>query len=369
MRRRSIGRPALAAMIAPALAVAIQAATALAPAGAGAAVDGIPAVHQPGWTLRLAIQYLPGIHSKYLAVVAWRRQAWFLGGSDINGHGVPEIEHRAHGRWVPVSLSSIPGLHSWIAAASATSASGVWAVTALGGAVLHWNGASWAAAPRGGWQPGTQFTGITALAGRSVWLFGAAGRHHRGAGTWHWDGSRWTRVRGIAGAIRKASAAPGAGAWAIGMAGGRAALLRLSRGSWLRVSPQALAGFTGFTDIAVFSAGNVWVAGLVAGVPKLAHFDGTRWVRLAMPGTGPATGLCRNGRGGLWVIANQGTSQAIVRQRSAAGHWSTATVSPDATNHLFACALVPGTRAVWGAGQAAGLRGTAAAAYGIGALP
>jgi len=364
---------ALAAGIAPALGATAPAAKAPAAANVRPAAWPSPAASPSGWTLRLAIQYLTGAdHSKYLAVVAGRRQAWFFGGSDIGGHGVPEIERRTGGRWVPVPLSSIPGLHSWIAAASAASANDIWAVTSLGGAVLHWDGRTWAAASRGGWLAGTQFTGISAVAPGSVWLFGTRGKHHPGAGTWHWDGTRWTRVRGIAGGIRQASAASAAGIWAIGRTGGTmSALFRLGGGSWHRLAPRALAGFR-YSDVVAFSPVNVWVAGSVAGTPKLGHFNGTGWTRLAMPGRVAATGICRNGRGGLWVIANPGTGQAFVRQRSAAGRWSKAGVSQSQTNRVLACALVPGTRAAWGAGQAEGLRGmrgTAAAVYGFGRLP
>jgi hypothetical protein len=360
-----LGRTGRAAIAATAAAILVAAILVAAPATAATWPQ---AAGHRGWTLRLAIQYLPGHHSQYPTVLAWRRQAWFLGGSDIGGHGVPEIERRAHGRWTPVPLSSIPSLHSWIAAASATSASDIWAVTALGGAVLHWNGRSWTLAQRGGWQAGTQFTGISALSRHSVWLFGVTGRHHPGAGTWHWDGTGWTRVRGIAGVIAKASALSAASAWAIGEAAGAGALLRLAGGSWRLVSPPALAGFA-YTAVAAFSPGNVWVAGSVAGVPKLGHFDGTTWTRLTMPGKRAARGLCRDGSGGLWVIANPATGPAIVRERSAAGHWARLTVSQDTASHLLACALVPGTRAAWGAGQSAGLRGSAAAAYGIGGTP
>jgi hypothetical protein len=111
------------------------------------------------------------------------------------------------------------------------------------------------------------------------------------------------------------------------------------------------------------------VAGSVSGVPKLAHFDGSGWTRLAMPGSVAATGMCRNGTGGLWVIANSRTGPSIIRQRSAAGRWSKATIGSSPADQVVACALVPGSASAWGAGKSSAIAGTAAAAYGHGTLP
>jgi hypothetical protein len=179
-------------------------------------------------------------------------------------------------------------------------------------------------------------------------------------------------VRGNAGGIRQGSAASATDIWAIGgIAGSMNALFQLSSGTWRHVAPGPLAGFR-YSDILAMAPANVWVAGSVSGIPKLAHFNGSGWTRLAMPGSVAATGICRNGHGGLWVVANSGTGPSILRERSAAGHWSTAPVSSSSVNEVLACALVPGSQATWGAGKAAGLpggRGTAAAAYGYGSLP
>lgn len=330
-----------------------------------------PAARKAQWVPKLVTQYEPATnHSQYLAVISGPADTWFFGGSNLAGPGVPEVARRIGGGFRFPALP--PGLHSWIVAASAHAPRDIWAVTYLGGAVLHWNGAAWALAPRGGWRrAGTQFTGITAAAANSVWLFGAGSRRYRGAGTWHWDGAHWTHVRGIAGGIRQASAASATDIWAIGGIGGSLnALMQLRGTAWRHIAPAALAGFR-YSDLLALAPGNVWVAGSVSGIPKLAHYDGSRWTRAAMPGSVAATGICRNGGGGLWVIANSGKGPSIVRQRSAAGSWTSATVSSSSANEVLACALVPGTRAVWGAGKAAVLQGpgTAAAAYGYGRVP
>ena len=236
-------------------------------------------------------------------------------------------------------------------------------MTYLGGSVLRWNGGAWRTAPRGGWKTGTRFTGITAISRTDVWVFGTSGKRHRGAGTWHFNGTRWTRQNGAAGGIFQASRAGRGDIWGIGNAGSQGnALLHFDGSAWRRVRPAALAGFR-YTHLLALAPGNVWVAGSVGSVPKLGHFDGRGWTVLRMPGTTAATGMCRDGLGGLWVIANSGLSPSFVRERASDGTWSKSVVSTSAASRVLACALVPGSSRTWGAGQTTAPRGSAAAAY------
>ncbi len=323
----------------------------------------LPQTGLPPWTLKLAIHYLPPAtnRSQYDVVLAWPGQAWFLGGTDVGGHGKPKAERITNGS--PQSTALPTGPHSWITAASAPAPSDIWAVTFLGGSVLNWNGSAWRNEPRGGWKSGTRFTGITALSKTDVWVFGTRGRNHPGAGTWHFTGTTWKPVKGVAAGIFQASAAGRSDIWGIGNAGHPGnALFHFGGSAWRRVMPAVLAGFT-YSHVLALSQTNVWVAGQVAGVPKLGHFDGHGWTRLRMPGTTAGTGMCRDGRGGLWVIANPGTAPSVVLNRSASGTWAKAKVSGNAADEVLACALVPGTVRAWGAGKAVAPQGSAAAAY------
>src|SRR5258706_460799 len=139
---------------------------------------GVRAGSLPAWTLRLAFHYLPPAtnHSQYDVVLAWPGQAWFLGGTDIGGHGKPKAERIKNG--IPRAFLLPAHEHSWITAASAPAPTDIWAVTFLGGYVLHWNGSRWLAAPRGNWQTGARFTGITAVSPTDVWGFGTRGPRH-----------------------------------------------------------------------------------------------------------------------------------------------------------------------------------------------
>lgn len=335
------------------LVLAVVALAAGTPAAAAAPV--------PSWRLRLAIQYLPPAtnRSQYDVVMTEPGEVWLLGGSDVGGHGHPVAERLVNG--IPHAVAFPSGPHSWVTAASAVSPHDIWAVTALGGSVLTWNGSAWTVAVRGAWKAGTRFTGITAISPKNVWVFGTKGSRYPGAGTWHWTGTRWTRVTGVS--IYQASKASATDLWAVGEAAGTmSALLHSGGTAWRRVTPAALAGFT-YARVLALAPRNVWVTGSLAGGPELGHFDGHGWTAVAMPGQVTATGLCPDGRGGLWVIANTGVAPSRVLHRSVSGIWTTASVSSRAADKVLACGLVPGTTMAWGAGQSKAPQGSAAAAY------
>ena len=113
-------------------------------------------------------------------------------------------------------------------------------------------------------------------------------------------------MNGAAGGVFQASAAGAADLWGIGNAGATGnALLHFGGSAWRRVRPAALAGFT-YTHVLALSQSDVWVAGSVAGRPEARSLRRSRLDGADMPGQTAATGMCRDGRGGLWVIANSG---------------------------------------------------------------
>jgi len=154
--------------------------------------------------------------------------------------------------------------------------------------------------------------------------------------------------------------------WAIGnLRGTNNALLRFQGNRWRHERPSSLVGFS-YSFVLVLGPRNIWVAGTAGGTPELAHYDGRSWTPISMPGFVPATGMCRDGRGGLWVIANPGFGASAVMHRSAGGVWTSAPVSKTSADEVLACAVLPGRTATWGAGKASAPAGTAAAAYGYG---
>lgn len=363
-RRRSSAAGVLTVLaIAGALAVLAVLAVGGSSAVAGNLAAGPGPAGAASWQLKLAIHYLPPVtnRSQYDAVLAEPGRTWLFGGSNVGGPGKPKIESITNG--VPHAASLPAGPHSWIAAASATGPGDIWAVTYLGGSVLRWNGSAWATVPRGGWQPGTRFTGITAVSPTDVWLFGTAGHRYPAGGTWHLAGPAWTRVRGVAAGIFQASKAGPGDLWAVGNAGAPGnGLFHFGGRTWQRIKPAPLDGFR-YSRVLALGPHDVWVTGSVAGTPKLGRYDGRGWTLLRMPGTTVGSGLCRDGRGGLWVIANTGSSPSVVLDRASSGTWTRAKVSSNAADKVLACGPLPGTQRTWGAGQAAAPSGTAAAAY------
>ncbi len=327
-----------------------------------------PVTSQKTWVLKLATRYFPppSSHSQFTSVIAEGRTGWFFGGSNFAGRGRPVVLLYNGGHRSPALPS---GLHSWIAGASAVAPNDIWAVTFLGGSVLHWNGLNWAQVRNGGWSTKAQLTGILAFSPHNVWLFGARGPSHRGAGTWHLSGTKWTQVRGVAADIYRASAVSSSDMWGIGgIRGTLNALLRFRRGKWLHETPANLAGFS-YSYVLALGPGNVWVAGSVAGSPELGHYNGSGWAALSVPALVPPSAMCRDGRGGLWVIANPGLGPSSVLDRSARGGWTTVPVGTTSASEVLACALLPRTTAAWGAGKAPAPNGSAAAVYGYGKVP
>jgi hypothetical protein len=358
------------AWTAPAALLLAAAAVAVAAPQAAAGVPAQAAGTSTGWRLRLAIHYLPATNrSQYTAVVADRAGVWLFGGSNLAGPGVPVIEFRTSRTWQSAQLPA--GLHSWIAGASAVSATDIWAVTHAGGTVLHWDGQSWTAVLPGGWAAVTsEFTGVTALAGDNVWLFDAGRAGHPGAGAWNWDGASWLRGPAIAARVYQASADSPADLWAIGRTSrGLTAVLHDAAGHWTRVRARALAGLH-FTAVLAESVRSVWLAGAAGpGRPLLVHWNGSRWTAIAAPGTAPPAGLCAAGAGTVWVAPGASRGSPAMLRYARRGGWSRWPVSASPASPIAACAPVRGGASAWGAGTVSAAPGTAAAAYAFGSVP
>jgi hypothetical protein len=138
----------------------------------------------PGWRLAYRHLYSPG-NSSYYGIAAVKGAAWAVGGADVTGplDGVPVAAHWRNGQWVAMSMP--PHLSDALWAVSADSATDAWAVSNLGGYVLHWHNGRWSLAHR--WPESglaRELTGVTAFSPTNVWVFGGSGGNP-GLGTWH----------------------------------------------------------------------------------------------------------------------------------------------------------------------------------------
>jgi hypothetical protein len=317
------------------------------------------AAPSPGWRIVFSHQYGAGSFSDFSAVAATSASnAWAFGGTDLSGvgSGSPAAEHWQGGSW---KASKLPGgLASAINAASAPSASDVWAVSDEGGYILHFNGTSWSTASKRFTGFG-ELTGVTAFSPSNVWVFGGPGADP-GFGTWHFNGKSWTKSpMATMDGIAFASALSPSSMWAIGaVSAGEDSVFRYT-GSWHQVTASALSGLQ-FHAILARSAGNVWALANIATNafrPYLAHLTGSWWSRIKIPYSVDPTDLSSDGSGGLWMTAVDSANAGWVIHRSASGHWSRVSLGKSA--RMFGLALIPGTASLWGAGsvdQSAGSR-------------
>jgi hypothetical protein len=329
--------------------------TAAASAAALALALAVPAqAAGTSWSVVLTHHYGAATnYSAYQAVVApGADDAWAFGTTNGAGEpapGTPVAEHWNGTKWSSSALPS--GLSSEIFAASAVSASSVWAVTEVGGDILHWNGSAWSVSDH---IPGNDllFSGITAVSNSDVWAFGFA-EVGPGLGTWHYNGHTWTQVTGSAVGLESASAVSASNIWAIGSSaeGPAGRLLKHYNGkTWEHVTAAALSGLA-FAGILALSSTDVWaIADKASDEAVLVHFNGSQWTSVTAPYSVISLDyFAPDGQGGFWLdTLGTTTSKTWVLHYSAAGTWSRTLLS---TGSMGPLALVPGTTSLWGVGS------------------
>lgn len=281
-----------------------------------------------------------------------RDEAWAFGGTDPGGPSSPVAA-----RWDGSTLtpSALPrGLTGFISDASALSSSDIWAASQYGRYVLRFDGHRWQVV--GQWKYG-QLTGFTVISDHDVWAFGTTVTGSRVMGTWHFDGSSWQRVAGLAGSVYRASAISHRDIWAINGAGGSDTILRYDGRTWRLVpTGRALAGVQP-RDILAVSDQDVWVVGNQLGAAGsarlvLAHWNGTGWSRLvgglqAWPGR-----LAPGPHGDVLVTATpaDGSATGLILHASPRGWGATIVVQSGLGSGVTDVALAPGSAAVWATG-------------------
>jgi hypothetical protein len=324
------------------------------------------AASSPGWRVVFSHHYGgAATGSGFIAVSApGPRTAWAVGSEGSTGSprtGRPASARWQHGMWRAVRMPS--GLSGTLGAVSADSAKDAWTVSLQNGYALHWNGTRWSVAKR--WPEHAlprELTGVTALTPSNVWVFGGPGAFP-GLGTWHFNGRAWTHVTSAPGnGIEEASALSATNIWAIGSATSPQSSIAHFTGAWHTVKATALTGLQ-FAAIAAVGSHDVWAVGTVqtnAFRPRLVHLTSSGWSRMALPWQVDPVDLAPDGRGGLWITA-QDSSGLLVIHRSAAGTWSRTRIGPGAS--LLRIALIPGTTALWGGGAVKSTSGPNAAVW------
>jgi hypothetical protein len=328
----------------PALVVAV----ALVPAHA--------ATGSTGWRVVLTRHYgAASNNSAYETVTAPAAgDAWVFGGTSVSfgnpaGNGAPVAEHWNGVKWTPSALPA--GLVGDVSASAAASGKSVWAVDESGSgnaSILHWNGTSWSVTAQ---LPNTSTgvaTGMLAFSNADVWAFGNPG-NSPGTGTWHYNGSTWTRLTGVADGIFTASAVSPADIWAIGSKSvPDDTLLHFNGSTWRRITAPVLSR-QGFSGILALAKGNVWALTYANphDNPHLVHLSGGKWSSVRVPWRfDVALPIAPDGSGGFWFAGfSSGRTWAV--HRTSAGAWSRTELA--GTPDVVDLALVPGTTSLWGA--------------------
>ena len=179
----------------------------------------------------------PGTYSNTLNSVTAiaTNEVWAVGSSSASSsNGQTLAVHWDGSQWSVVSSPNAGSGYNSFASVTATSTTDVWAAgVGKGGLVEHWNGTQWSIVLNDGFN----FTGITALKSKNVWVVGYLLHHgNQRTLTEHWNGSTWSRV---------ANPNPG--------------------------------GLNEFLGVTANSIGNIWAVGYADPHTLVEHWSGPRW--------------------------------------------------------------------------------------------
>lgn len=247
-----------------------------------------------------------------------------------------------------------------VTSAASTSPDNVWAVADNGARqqVLSWNGTGWAVT---GSFPGSGGD-VVPLSLHDAWFFD--GTIYGTGRTWHYNGRRWSAVRGGHGLFDGTALSPDSI-----RAVSPTDVAHWNGHTWSRTSVKdLLAGCPpepdlcgpGLTGIYAQSPDSVWAVGTghretIGGPVVVLHFNGHRWTRVALTDAArdPAGPVIPDGNGDLWIPTSgfEGRVPSGMLQYSS-GHLEYAALpaTPGGTLNVKALSAVPGTRRAIGAG-------------------
>jgi hypothetical protein len=315
----------------------------------------------PAWQIADKVHYGASANaSGYSVVIATgKNDAWAFGGTNPGGPSSPAAERWNGSRWRPSALPA--RLNGFIVAASASSASNVWAVG--DGYALRWDGVRWSVAKT--WSNDPEITSVAAVSPSDVWVFGSSSfiSGQANLGTWHYDGRTWAPVSTRTGAsgIYRASAVSANDIWAVTVSPRGGSVLYYNGTEWKDVpAANAALANTQLNDVLAASSHNVWVSGTAPvnaadGRLVLAHWNGRCWRRFVAPwDVQQPERFATDGAGGVWIpVVTGGDSPATwIVHLSHDGVWTRTEIAAARGSGVGVgdLALVPGTTTLWGTG-------------------
>jgi hypothetical protein len=291
-----------------------------------------------------------------------------------------ETLHWNGAKWLPIAppsglTTATTSLSTAVVGASGPKNAWVFAMlstaTSSPADALHWTGKHWSVTKLGS---SLQITSTAVFSAKNAWAFGTsvpAGKPY----SIRYNGSKWQAVHPPA--EPQALSAPAANdMWAIGPTTATATkpvghqklvAIHFNGTSWSTLALPKVSKPSGDYvvpgSILALGPKNVWEAyqlgnfGSCCFFGGLEHWNGAKWTAVTVPTppqhlTGPAS-LAADGHGGLWLLAETGTSKPIAFYHLSGGHW---TLKYPPT--LVGLALdpveltwIPGTQFLWAGGR------------------
>jgi hypothetical protein len=307
-------------------------------------------------TWHIVKQVHSGTAGDFTAVVATGQSAgWAFNGNTLAAPTTKPTAWQLSGStWTPASFPGKRGEE--VVAAGAASPSDVWAFTDVGpgSRVLRWNGHTWSVVRTFG-QP---IGGGSVVSRKDVWVFGQPEINQQ-LGVWHYNGHRWSRVRG---GLDGGSALSATSVWAFR----GTSVYRYNGHTWARRSVARLLprnnGLNNplLTGIYAQSARSVYAIGNgnaqdEGGPTVVLHYNGHSWRKVAQGsfgyGTQPSQQISPDGSGGLWL-----PMPGFGGQASYLVHYSGGELTEPALPHgaqgidVESVANIPGTTEMLGGG-------------------
>jgi hypothetical protein len=281
------------------------------------------------------------------------------GGWAFNGQSKPTAWRRNGASWTKVSFPGKSG--ESVVAASASSATNVWAFTGGGSRsrALRWNGSTWTVERSFAKQIG----GAMVLSRDDVWVFGEPDVPGSGLGSWHFNGHTWTHVTSGKG-LEGGSGVSASNVWAFEGTD----VAHWNGHTWSRTSVNALLPARnpkGTNDPAVVgilapSPNSAWAIGSgnaqdEGGPTVVLHYNGHAWSKVAQGnfglGTNPLQQVSSDGHGGLWIPMPASGGRASFLVHYSGGHLSEAALPANNRKiNVTAVALIPHTTHMLGGG-------------------
>jgi hypothetical protein len=321
-----------------------------------------------------------GTTSGYLnAIVAPSlRTQWAFGAKELNKSLPPVALRHVGSRWVQAALPATA--KGDIVCAGASSPSNVWAFE---GESFGPFGANLAAALQlrsGHWVMRHEFTntaggvttddlfvtGCNVLSPTDVWAFGSTGAGPA-IGTWHLRGRTWTRMTSSpAKFLGQASVISPSNVWATGWNGIEGILAHWNGSSWrtdtsslLRALPkQSSTVEVQVAAVTAISSRDLWVEALINGKPRVEHWNGAKWSKVAASGFGYYLPIAFTGTQNSWSAAYPSTASVTPSMtyllHVSRDHWVKVPL-PKAKSgdrlEITSVANVPGSRVAYAVGN------------------